>query len=328
MPVCLLASTVFSEAVWQRVWAAQSANELKTGGMVGAVAVIIAVFLFGFAGFVAAWGGLIDVEQDNPNLYLFQLLKAHAGDTAHVDSWPSVVVLVLASTMSEGAIDSLQNGILGGLHSLLPTESSLCVHRVLLVAMSAVLVLIALYDFPVLEIFLVTNMLCTCSFLPFLLGALESEVARAAITEGSLLLSIFASVLAVCVCGVVEQWGQVQGRGVLGNVVAGLRFAWMGNGYSMSYFGVAAGTSVLVLGASALCTLYLLPSRHFPDKRTGGGTTAAQALDSLSGKEEHPEMRLLHTHNHELQDTGALCSSSPPTCVFSEARASSSGALH
>ena len=86
MPVCLLASTVFSNAVWQRVWAAESAHALRQGGAVGSFAVSVAVFLFGFSGFLAAWAGLIDPQRDNANLYLFQLLKQHPSDTARCDA--------------------------------------------------------------------------------------------------------------------------------------------------------------------------------------------------------------------------------------------------
>jgi len=88
MPVCLLASTVFSQAVWQRVWAAQSAMELRLGGTVACVAVVLTVFLFGMAGFLAAWGGLINPARDDPNLYLFQLFKSHETDRAQVRSSP------------------------------------------------------------------------------------------------------------------------------------------------------------------------------------------------------------------------------------------------
>jgi hypothetical protein len=31
------------------------------------------VLLFGFAGFLAAWAGLIDPQRDDANLYLFQV---------------------------------------------------------------------------------------------------------------------------------------------------------------------------------------------------------------------------------------------------------------
>ena len=148
-----------------------------------------------------------------------------------VDSWVAVLVLVLASTMNEGAIDSLQNGILGAMHAMLPRGSSLLLHQILVVAASGVLVCLALQGIAVLELFLVTNMLCTCSFLPFLLGACTAPTARRCLTQGSLLLSILASVAAVCVYGISATWGQQPGRSALGDVCAGLYFAWMGNGY-------------------------------------------------------------------------------------------------
>lgn len=159
MPVSLLASTVFSQSVWQRVYAAQTARALKKGGALASVTVVISVFLFGMAGFLAAWAGLI-TKHDDPNLYLFQLLKRDADEQARVDSWPAVAVLVLAGTMSEGAIDSLQNGILSVLQALLPRNESVFLLRVWCVVLSGLLVLVALQDLPVLEIFLVANILC------------------------------------------------------------------------------------------------------------------------------------------------------------------------
>lgn len=296
MPVCLLASTVFSESVWQRVWAANSAKALQQGGAFASVAVSVAVFLFGLAGFLAAWGGLIDVDRDDPNLYLFQLLKKNPDDKARVDSWPSVAVLVLASTMNEGAIDSLQNGILASLHALLPRNTSLLLLRLLVVSISGVLVLIALKDFAVLEIFLITNMICTCSFLPFLLGAWDSPTGRRCVTESSLLLSIISSVLAVCIYGMVGQWGQKAGRTVAGDIMAGLHFAWMGNGYNWDYFAVAAGTSLLVLCAAAVCNLCLCSLRYFPKREAGQRPSRGPAVVSLrptACDEQQPKMCLL-----------------------------------
>ena len=246
--------------MWQRVVAAASQTELRIGGMVACAAVVLTVFLFGMAGFLAAWGGLIDPLRDDPNLFLFQLFKRSATDSAkvqpshrfslidsrlqkqttpltwmhthwQVDSWPAVLVLVLASTMNEGAIDSLQNGILGAMHVILPHNSSLLLHQQLMVATSAVLVLLALQGVAVLELFLVTNMLCTCCFLPFLLGAWNVPMVQRSLTEAGLLLSIMASVAAVCIYGIASQSGKLPGRSALGDIWAGLYFAWMGNGY-------------------------------------------------------------------------------------------------
>ena len=173
-------------------------------------------------------------------------------EQAHVDSWASVFVLVLAATMNQGAIDSLQNGLLSGLFFLLPRCHSLGTLRLAGVAISGLLVIIALQDLPVLEIFLATNMVCTSSFLPFVLGAWwDSPSAQECITERVALLSIACAVSAVSVTGVAAQWGVSVGRGVVGDVMAGLWFAWMGHGYSWLYFAVASGSSLLVLAGAA-----------------------------------------------------------------------------
>ena len=179
-------------------------------------------------------------------------------EQAHVDSWASVLVLVLAATMNQGAIDSLQNGLLSGLFFLLPRCHSLGTLRLAGVAISGLLVIIALQDLPVLEIFLATNMLCSSAFLPFVLGAWwDSPAAQECMTERVALWSIACAVSAVSVTGVWVQWGLSAGRGVVGDVMAGLWFAWMGHGYSWIYFAVASGSSLLVLSGAAcyhLCT--------------------------------------------------------------------------
>lgn len=74
IPVSLISATVFSEAVWQRVWASESDATLRAGGVIGFISVTIFVFLTGFYGFLAAWGGLINFETTNPNVYLFQVM--------------------------------------------------------------------------------------------------------------------------------------------------------------------------------------------------------------------------------------------------------------
>ncbi len=47
MPCSLMSATVFSEAVWQRVWAAESLTSLRIGGILGTLSVTICVFLCG-----------------------------------------------------------------------------------------------------------------------------------------------------------------------------------------------------------------------------------------------------------------------------------------
>ena len=72
LPASLIGAYIFSESLWQRVWASQDTKTLVKGASIATVLVAIAVFVTGFCGFLAAWAGLID-ENTNPNLYMFQV---------------------------------------------------------------------------------------------------------------------------------------------------------------------------------------------------------------------------------------------------------------
>lgn len=68
----LISSTMFSEAVWQRVWASRDKKALYGGSVLGCVAIIVVVFLSGFGGWLAFVGGFATFES-NPNTYLMQV---------------------------------------------------------------------------------------------------------------------------------------------------------------------------------------------------------------------------------------------------------------
>jgi hypothetical protein len=70
MPCSLMAATVFSEAIWQRVWASEDKKALRFGASVGCVGIIAVVFLLGFSGILATWANRVPM---NYNLYLFQV---------------------------------------------------------------------------------------------------------------------------------------------------------------------------------------------------------------------------------------------------------------
>lgn len=67
-----------SEAIWQRCWASASDAKLRVGAVWGAAQVSLLVFVFGFAGFLAVWGGLwVPSGPDDPgNTILFSLLNS------------------------------------------------------------------------------------------------------------------------------------------------------------------------------------------------------------------------------------------------------------
>lgn len=93
--VALTSSSMFSDAVWQRVWAAKDEKALMKGSFVGAILVIIVTFIFGLGGFLAAWAGLVT----NPNTAFLELLKS--GDSVKaVPIGMLVIICLLASTVS------------------------------------------------------------------------------------------------------------------------------------------------------------------------------------------------------------------------------------
>jgi Na+/proline symporter len=116
MPVSLMSATIFSEAMWQRVWASADRRTLLVGASLGCLGVIIVTFFFCFCGFLAVWAGYAVYGVTNPNLYLFQVFRDEGqtgqyGASVTVSSWIGVITLILAITMNESAIDSLQNGL-------------------------------------------------------------------------------------------------------------------------------------------------------------------------------------------------------------------------
>lgn len=67
MPCSLMASTVFNDAMWQKVWAGADRRAVVMGGVGGSILVMLAVFVLGFGGWLAAWAGFIN-ENTNINL--------------------------------------------------------------------------------------------------------------------------------------------------------------------------------------------------------------------------------------------------------------------
>jgi hypothetical protein len=74
LTVSLISSTMFSEAVWQRVWASTTPRALYGGAVVGFVSITCIVFLSGFGGWLAfVWGYASFEAGTNPNTYLMQV---------------------------------------------------------------------------------------------------------------------------------------------------------------------------------------------------------------------------------------------------------------
>ncbi len=171
MPLSLMAASIFSEALWQRVWASEDEPTLRRGAYISCVIIILVVFIAGFFGFLASWAGLID-ETTNPNLYMFQIFKADPSDpgNATVNSWIGVVIMIMAVTMNESAIDSFQNGFAAAMSTRFLINFNILWIRLAVVVINVPFVIIALMGLEVLSLFLITNMLTVTCMVPIILG--------------------------------------------------------------------------------------------------------------------------------------------------------------
>eukprot|EP00960_Hanusia_phi_P059443 764166-Hanusia_phi.AAC.1 len=204
MPISLAAATVFNEGMWQRVWAAEDHNALKRGGIIACVAIVFVVFIFGFGGLLAVWGGLVDYTYTNPNLYFFQLFKTDtSAPNAHVENFIEVLVLVLAAVMNESAIDSLQNGLAATISSHFLRGKPLMWARACVLVINIIIVPFALANYSVLSIFLLGNMLGVCWFAPVIMGGIwDSELGQRVVCESSMLFGGIIAVIASTVYGI------------------------------------------------------------------------------------------------------------------------------
>lgn len=168
MPLSLLTAAIFSEAVWQRVWASESKRTLIMGGSIAFALTTCVVFLFGFFGFLGAWAGLSPLDETG-NLSFFVPFAAASPGGRH-DTWIQVILVILTAVMNESAIDSLQNAIVATFTSNFLMEKPVWVSQVLVVVLNIPIVVVATQNFNLLNIFFVANILTSTSALPLMLG--------------------------------------------------------------------------------------------------------------------------------------------------------------
>ncbi|KAI8475914.1 MAG: hypothetical protein J3K34DRAFT_517076 [Monoraphidium minutum] len=222
----LTASYLFSEAMWQRVWASVDKPTLYGGAAIGVVLTTSLIFLTGFGGWLAIAKGLVTPDT-NPNLYFFQLFG-----TGYVSSAMGVVLVLLAALMNEGAIDSLQNGIASSLGGHFFKHAPLWCNRVGVIALNVPLMVLAITrGYNVLSLFLVTNLLCCCAAVPIALGLLRRP--NAFFTESGCVFGIASGVLALTALGIGTKWDP---SNVGASFAAGADWAWFSNAYHWSAF--------------------------------------------------------------------------------------------
>lgn len=130
---------------------------------------------------------------DYGNTILFSLLKG--------DKWVLVLVSIMAVTMSEAAIDSLQNAVVDTLsvtfvapllHALTPSwKMPVWSIRLLVLLMNAAPIAVALQGYNILQLFLLANLITTTSTLPLIAGIIPGRSVQKWVTPTSALSGCF-----------------------------------------------------------------------------------------------------------------------------------------
>eukprot|EP00201_Polytomella_parva_P018345 CAMPEP_0175050242 /NCGR_PEP_ID=MMETSP0052_2-20121109/7157_1 /TAXON_ID=51329 ORGANISM="Polytomella parva, Strain SAG 63-3" /NCGR_SAMPLE_ID=MMETSP0052_2 /ASSEMBLY_ACC=CAM_ASM_000194 /LENGTH=612 /DNA_ID=CAMNT_0016314437 /DNA_START=29 /DNA_END=1867 /DNA_ORIENTATION=- len=246
MPCSLLAATIFSESLWQKVWASKDRKALIFGGAMSSLGVTVVVFLFGLGGWLAAWGGYVNGNYTNMNLLLFQVFASEQTDnleesSAHVRSWVGVITVMVAAVMNESAIDSYQNGLTAAFTQHFFPKQSTFFARWCVIAINVPLMIISFQGYPILALYVLSNMLTTCGFIPLLLGLWDGG--KEFITESSVLSGFTCAMLVSTAYGIGKHWDSSNPRG---SIAKGARYTWYDNvNYDWDYFLVASCFSVV-----------------------------------------------------------------------------------
>eukprot|EP00668_Euglena_longa_P010719 GGOE01012996.1.p1 GENE.GGOE01012996.1~~GGOE01012996.1.p1 ORF type:complete len:523 (-),score=81.72 GGOE01012996.1:163-1731(-) len=290
MPASIFAGAVFNESLWQRAFAAENKRTLWIGATLGAVGSIVMVFICGLCGWLAVWADPDTVFAANANLYMFYGLKGTVDvTTGTMNNTMGLVVLLLAVIMNEGAIDSLQNGLLASFSSFtslgiryyrkshpeqLPFwctadyQLPLWCTQILVVLINVPLIVLGSIGcskgWSIMDLYLVTGMLCCTVCIPVLCGI--SGRFRSTYGGVSFLLSWIAGFLCPCFYGIFKEcwhsdlvydetlftWQCVPNESGTGGAGEGMVYTWYRNGYRWEYFLLALGCSS---GAMVVCML-------------------------------------------------------------------------
>ncbi|WP_197058538.1 sodium:solute symporter family transporter [Modestobacter caceresii] len=220
--VAVLATSLFHNGYWQRVWSARDQRALTRGAVIGAVMRFLVVLPAGLVGLLAAASA---VDLGSPPAPFFALL---AGSS----QWVLVVVLLFTLALVTSTVDTLQNGLAAAVVTEAP-RMGLRGARVLVVLLTMLPMLVAFQGFSVLRLFLIADLLCAATIAPAFLGLWRRATPAAAISGA--------------VAGLVGAlaYGLIAG----GSLSAALALATFADGLSLPPFAaaLAASTAVTVL---------------------------------------------------------------------------------
>ncbi|KAK9721735.1 hypothetical protein K7432_003202 [Basidiobolus ranarum] len=230
MPISMVAWAIFYEGMWQRVWASANDKSLKHGVVISGLTTIVVLFFFGFCACLVIWAKWFPEDNSDANTILF-LVLSHGMKQAPI--WILTFVALLASTMCQSAVDGYQNALVDCVSTTLLKGKSMWWARLAVLTINIPIIIVALGGYPVLNLYLLANLVATCCALPVLLGV--SRRVKDYVTPGSVLFGCLTGFFSILVYGYFKMDHQV---------LQGLHFCFFVS-YNYPQFVIALCFSVL-----------------------------------------------------------------------------------
>lgn len=170
--IAIPSAELFNQGTWQRVWAARSDRDMRTGFVVGAVLVTLVMLFFGVMGMIAYANDreAYDSFEKLAFLSFFDLLLP-------LPRFWHFVTLALLTTLAASSVDTLQNGLASVLsRDLLRHNLSANWSRLVIVVLNIAAVIQASDRFEVIPLFLVADLVCATSVGPLFAGLIEKDI--------------------------------------------------------------------------------------------------------------------------------------------------------
>ncbi|XP_063902331.1 uncharacterized protein LOC135122011 [Zophobas morio] len=129
MPLSMVTSTVFSEVIWQRVWASETRGSLFLGAAAAALLVAFVVLVSGVFGILVLVARRTSLGKNNDNILIFSAVNSeyylNLGEKQPiVRSAIGALVVIMGVIMNESAIDSIQNALVASISGSMASYSS------------------------------------------------------------------------------------------------------------------------------------------------------------------------------------------------------------
>ncbi|KAH6584681.1 hypothetical protein BASA61_007330 [Batrachochytrium salamandrivorans] len=218
----LTASTVFSDAFWQRVWSAQTDSAIVFGSIIGGVLATTVSFIFGVFSLLSAWIGLATTT--NASTLFFRALgkytpEADTQKTSLGPVWLTTLICMASVGLNASVVSAYQSALTNTVMSAFLTRGfKPHVHfaRFVLLVVNIPIMVLAVTSFDAVAWVGAARLVAACAAIPLCLGMLS--LFDKVINEAGCMFGSIAAVTCVILYGWVT---------VASGFVAGVRAVFL-----------------------------------------------------------------------------------------------------